>query len=107
MPRPAGSSTSKTSRVARVVVAETAQRDLADIVASRSLPDSTRDRVRAHLRPLATFPRLGRELQDHWAPLRAIGGPWTWMLLVYAYDESQDLVTVVTIADTRTASAPR
>jgi plasmid stabilization system protein ParE len=93
--------------VARVVVAKTATDDLDRLMTSRSLPESTRARVRAQLRPLTTFPRLGRELERHWAPLRAIGGPWPWMLLVYAYDEGTDVVTVVTIADTRTAAAPR
>ncbi len=93
--------------MARVVVTATAQRDLADLIESRSLPGSTRDRVRAHLAPLATFPRLGRELEGRWAPLRAILGPWSWMLIVYGYDEAGDIVAVVTIADSRTAVAPR
>jgi hypothetical protein len=93
--------------VARVVAAGTAQRDLANLIASRRLPDSTRERVRVHLAPLAIFPLLGRELEGRWAPLRAVLGPWPWMLIVYGHDPNADVVTVVTIADTRTATAPR
>lgn len=92
--------------MAHVVVSETARRDLDGLIASRSLPASTRDRVATALRPLETFPRLGRELIGRWSPFRAILGPWPWMLIVYRHDLSSDVVVVVTIADSRTAAAP-
>ena len=93
--------------MARVVVTQTAQSDLGELIRSRKLPASTSDRVRAQLRTLTTFPLLGRELEGSWAPLRAILGPWPWMLIVYDHDPRAGLVTIVTIADTRTAAAPR
>ena len=93
--------------MARVVVTATAQADLAALIESRNLPGSARDRVRAHLRPLRSFPLLGRELGDPWAPLRVLLGPWPWLLIVYGYDEAADLITIVTIADSRTSAAPQ
>ena len=89
----------------RVVVAETARRDLDSLIASRSLPGSTRDRVRVLLAPLATFPLLGRELVDRWVGFRVVLGPWSWMLLVYRYEEAADMVVLVTVQDSRTATA--
>lgn len=44
--------------MARVVVTETAKRDLDSLIATRGLPASTGDRLRALLTPLATFPLL-------------------------------------------------
>lgn len=92
--------------MARVVVTETAKRDLDSLIATRGLPASTRDRVRALLTPLATFPLLGRELEGRWAGSRVVLGPWPWMLIVYRCDEATEQVAVVTIADSRTVTAP-
>ena len=91
--------------MATVVVTETARDDLDRLIRVQSLPASTRDRVRSSLEPLRTFPRLGRALEGRWDRFRVILGPWPWMLLVYLYDESEDLVAVVTIQDSRSASA--
>lgn len=91
--------------MARVVVTETATRELDALIATRNLPASTRDRIRGHLTPLHTYPLLGRELVGRWAGFRVLLGPWPWMLLVYRYDEPRDEVAVVTIQDSRTAAA--
>lgn len=34
-------------------------------------------------------------------------GPWPWMVIVYVYDETEDVAIVVTIQDARTANAAR
>jgi hypothetical protein len=57
------------------------------------------------LTPLSRFPLLGRELEGRWSPFRFILGPWRWMLIVYVYDDSQDVVLVVTVQDGRSSSA--
>jgi plasmid stabilization system protein ParE len=93
--------------MARVIVAETAREDLDDLVRSRNLPATTRDRVRGSIAPLATFPLLGPALAGRWRGFRFIVGPWPWMLIVYAHDEDADLVIVVTIQDARSGSSPR
>lgn len=96
--------------MARVVVAATARRNLDDLIASHSLPGSTRDRVRRAIEPLAEFPRLGASLDGRWSRFRFVLGPWRWMVIVYRYDESVDEVAVVTIHDARSArsaTAPR
>lgn len=80
-------------------------RELDSLIGTRNLPDSTRGRIRAVLTPLGMFPRLGRELVGGWSGFRVVLGPWSWMLLVYRYDESSDEVAVVTIQDSRTATA--
>lgn len=36
---------------------------------------------------------------------RFVLGPWRWMLIVYAYDEVEDTVAVVTIQDGRSSTA--
>jgi plasmid stabilization system protein ParE len=91
--------------MARVVVTETARADLDRLLRTHGLPPSTRDRVRAAVEPLRTFPLLGRSLPGRWAGFRVVLGPWPWMLLVYAYDEPTDLVAIVTIQDSRSARA--
>ena len=93
--------------MATVVVAETAQVDLNEMIVTHSLPASTRDRVRTALAPLTAFPLLGPALTGRWHGLRFILGPWPWMLLIYEYDETTDQVSVVTIQDARSARAAR
>ena len=93
--------------MATVIVAQTARRDLEAMILTHSLPDSTRDRVVASLRPLMEFPHLGPALTGRWAGFRFILGPWPWMLLVYQFDEAADLVAIVTIQDSRSARAAR
>ncbi len=92
--------------MASVVVTETARADLDELIRTRGLPASTRDRVRASAGLLASFPRLGQPLAGRWDPFRFILGPWPWMLLVYVYDERIDRVAIVTIQDARSAVAP-
>jgi plasmid stabilization system protein ParE len=89
----------------RVELARAAVEDLDHLISTLSLPADTRDRVRACLRPLADFPRLGVELTGRWQGLRVLLGPWRWMLLVHLYDEATDRVIVVTIQDARASSA--
>jgi hypothetical protein len=48
---------------------------------------------------------MGAELPGRWSPLRFVLGPWRWLLLVYDYDEEEDLVVVVTIQDARSSFA--
>lgn len=91
--------------MAAVVLTLTAVADLERLTATRGLPATTRARVKASLAPLASFPLLGPPLTGRWHGLRFILGPWPWMLLVYAYDEERDQVSVVTIQDTRSAES--
>jgi hypothetical protein len=48
---------------------------------------------------------LGPPLTGRWRGFRFILGPWSWMLLVYAYDEETGQVSVVTIQDARSAES--
>ena len=91
--------------MAAVVVSETARADLDELIRTRGLPPSTRERVRTSLQPLADFPLLGQSLGGRWREFRFILGPWPWLLLVYLYEEPAERVTVVTIQDSRSARA--
>jgi hypothetical protein len=91
--------------MARIVVTEVARADLRAMILTHSLPDSTVERVRAALAPLAAFPQLGPALDGNWLGLRFVLGPWPWMLIVYLWDEAADMVAVVTIQDARSAAA--
>jgi plasmid stabilization system protein ParE len=75
------------------------------MILTHSLPVDTRDRVRRSLSVLEQFPRIGRQLEGRWRPLRLILGPWRWMLILYSYEEHDDLVLVVTFQDTRSSAA--
>lgn len=79
--------------------------DLDRLILTHSLPSDTRARVKYSLRTLERFPRMGRELEGRWAPFRFILGPWRWLLIVYFYDEQEDLVLVVTMQDARSSLA--
>jgi plasmid stabilization system protein ParE len=91
--------------VATVVLAEPAVANLDNLIDTHSLPLTTRQRVRASLEPLATFPRIGSKLEGRWQGFRFVLGPWPWMIVVYEYDEARDEVGVVTIQDSRSANA--
>ncbi len=91
--------------MARVFVADRALSDLAYLIESRSLPADARDRVRQSLVQLETFPRAGRMLTGRWRRFRLIIGPWSWLLLIYLYDEVDDTVTVITVQDARSAAS--
>jgi hypothetical protein len=89
--------------VATVVVTPTALADLDRLIRTLSLPPNTHARVKASLRPLTRFPKLGAPLVGRWIDFRFLLGPWRWMLIVYLYDEPADRVAVVTIQDARSA----
>jgi hypothetical protein len=86
-------------------VSAVAIEDLDRMILTHSLPGDTRARVKRSLRVLERFPRLGRELEGRWEPFRFILGPWRWLLVVYFYDEQEDVVLVATIQDARSSSA--
>ena len=88
-----------------VVVTETALADLDRLIRTHQLPASTRARVRAAIEPLAEYPLLGRALGGRWTGFRVVLGPWPWMLIVYAFDEPGDRVSIVTVQDARSARA--
>jgi ParE toxin of type II toxin-antitoxin system, parDE len=91
--------------MSRVVATETARADLERLIRTHALPPSTRVRVREAIEPLRTFPLLGRALAGRWSGFRVVLGPWPWMLLVYVYDEAEDVLAIVSIQDSRSASA--
>ncbi|HTX28158.1 MAG TPA: hypothetical protein VME19_14185 [Streptosporangiaceae bacterium] len=75
------------------------------MIITHSLPQDTKERVRRSLRPLEQFPRIGRKLEGRWEPLRFILGPWRWMLVLYSYEEPDDIALVVAFQDARSSSA--
>lgn len=91
--------------MARVFVAHRALSDLVHLIESRHLPADARDRVRQSLIQLETFPRAGRMLTGRWRRFRMIVGPWSWLLLIYLYDEVTDAVIVVAVQDARSAAS--
>ena len=91
--------------MARVELSVAAAEDLDRLIVTHSLPGSTRARVKASLRRLERFPRLGRELPGRWTGLRLLLGPWPWMLMVYLYLPEEDRVIVVTMQDARSSTA--
>lgn len=91
--------------MATVVLAESAVADLDRLIVTHSLPATARQRVRMSLEPLAAFPLLGPALTGRWQGFRFILGPWSWILVIYVYDEGTDQVSIVTIQDARSARA--
>lgn len=91
--------------MARVVVAPSAREDLTHLITVLELPENTRARVKSRLRPLSRTPEQGAPLEGRWEGFRFVLGPWPWMLIVYAYSDSEDRVDVVTIQDARRAHA--
>jgi plasmid stabilization system protein ParE len=93
--------------MARVVWAETARSALDQLILSHSLPTDTRERVKASLRPLERFPRLGPEITQlaDGKEVRFVIGPWPWLVLVYIYDEDDDRLIVVSPEDGRSATS--
>jgi hypothetical protein len=93
--------------VTQVLVTPRAGRDVEDAIATLTLPEDTWTRVARSLRVLETFPLAGPELEGRWAPARFVLGPWSWMLLLYRYDQASDRVFVLAMHDSRSAAAPR
>jgi plasmid stabilization system protein ParE len=93
--------------VATVVLSATAVANLDELITTRSLPATTRKRVRSSLEALAAFPALGPRLVGRWSGFRFILGPWQWFLIVYEYDDPSDQVRIVTIQDSRSARSAR
>jgi plasmid stabilization system protein ParE len=91
--------------MARVVVAQRARKDLAELIQTRSLPVDTASRVRSSIEPLASFPQIGKLLTRRWRGFRLILDPWPWMLIVYLYDEPTNTVAILAIHDAREASS--
>ncbi len=91
--------------MAKVRLSVPAVEDLDRMIVTHSLPSDTRLRVGRSLRVLEQFPRIGRQLEGRWEPMRFILGPWRWMLIIYSYEEPDDLVLVVTFQDARSSSA--
>lgn len=79
--------------------------DLDRMIPTHSLPADTRARVKRSLRALERFPRIGHQLDGRWQPFRFVLGPWRWMLIVYVYDEQDDVVLIATIQDARSSFA--
>ncbi len=91
--------------MADVRLSAVAVEDLERMILTHSLPADTKARIARCLAPLSHFPLLGRELEGRWSPFRFVLGPWRWMLIVYAYEEQEDVVLVVSIQDARSSAA--
>lgn len=91
--------------MAEVRLSVVAVDDLDRLILTHSLPADSGARVRRSLRALEHFPRIGRELEGRWRPFRFLLGPWRWMLVLYVYDEQDDMILIATIQDARSSSA--
>jgi hypothetical protein len=91
--------------LAEVRLSLVAVEDLHRMMLTHSLPSDTKDRVKRSLRVLERFPNIGRQLDGRWHPMRFILGPWRWMLIVYGFDDSSNMVLVLTIQDARSSAA--
>lgn len=89
--------------MAHVEVRPAAVESLDRMIVTHSLPTDTWARIGRSLQILEQFPMVGHQLEGRWRPLRFILGPWRWLLLIYAYDEYEDLVAVVAIQDARSS----
>jgi hypothetical protein len=77
-----------------------------EAISTLNLPDGTWARIARSLRTLEMFPLAGPELTDgNWAPARFELGPWSWMVLLYRYEESSDRVYIVAMHDGRSAAS--
>lgn len=91
--------------MAQVIIAPQAQRDVNEAISALTLPDDAWTRIGRSLRALETFPLAGPELAGRWTPTRFVIGPWSWMILLYRYEESSDRVYVVAMHDGRSAAS--
>jgi plasmid stabilization system protein ParE len=92
--------------VTGVELSRAAVDDIARLRVTHSLPPDTTERVRASLRALEQFPRLGTALESpEWKGFRFLLGPWRWMVIVYEIYDDGDRVVVVTVQDGRSSIA--
>jgi len=91
--------------VAQVIVTPRARRDVDEAISGLDLADDAWTRIGRSLRVLETFPLAGPELVGRWASARFVIGPWSWMILLYRYEESSDRVYVVAMHDGRSAAS--
>ncbi len=84
-----------------VVVADSANRTLSELIVSHSLPSDTRDRVADCFELLAEFPEYGRALKGKWKGYRAILGPWRWFIIIYSFYDEADTVVISGFYDGR------
>lgn len=91
--------------MAKVRLSVAAVDDLDRMIVTHSLPGDTKLRVRRCLRVLEQFPRIGRPLEGRWEPMRFLLGPWRWMLIIYSYEEPDDVVLIVAFQDARSSAA--
>jgi hypothetical protein len=91
--------------LAKVRLSVPAVEDLDRMIVTHSLPEDTRLRVQRSLRILEQFPRIGRPLEGRWEPMRFILGPWRWMLVIYSYEEPDDVVLIIAFQDARSSAA--
>ncbi|MGB2695701.1 MAG: type II toxin-antitoxin system RelE/ParE family toxin [Dehalococcoidia bacterium] len=92
--------------MAQIRLAAAAVEDLRELILTHELPPNTPQRVARRLHPLERFPKLGPALNGRWEGTRYVLGPWSWLLIVYEYDERADTVTVLTMQDARRAASP-
>lgn len=88
-----------------IEVTRLARDELRGLIASRQLPDDTRERVSRALLTLEEFPRAGKQLSGVWRDCRALIGPWGWLVVVYTYIENEDRVVIIAFHDARTSDA--
>ena len=91
--------------MAQVVVTPRAQRDVDEAISAHNLSDDAWGRIGRSLRVLETFPVAGPALAGRWAKVRFVIGPWSWMILLYRYEESTDQVHLVAMHDGRSATS--
>ncbi|MDQ3646378.1 MAG: type II toxin-antitoxin system RelE/ParE family toxin [Actinomycetota bacterium] len=92
--------------MARVLVTDTAARDLRDLIRTHRLPTDTNERVKRSVAPLSDFPELGAELGGGFAPRRFLLGPWRWMVVIYRFYPESNLVAILAFVDGRTSASP-
>lgn len=92
--------------MSQIRLAAAAVEDLRELILTHELPANTPQRVARRLRALGRFPELGPALGGRWSGTRYVLGPWSWLLIVYEYDERADTVTVLTMQHARRAASP-
>lgn len=92
--------------MARVVVTARAERDVRELVRSRTLPVDTPRRIWRALEPLEMFPDLGAKLGGSFAGQRFVLGPWRWMIVIYELDADAHTVVILRVLDGRTSTSP-